>query len=129
MVDGTGLKGISTLHFLNRVFPCKLSNAPFLFLISNVISTLSLHQEVGRGKGAFNEICAFKRSSIHLKIEKDDDGTVVAYSALRQTCNPPGFGFCSHCLVGLDSNESGSFSENAGTRREQRSKQLSAITL
>ena len=35
------------------------------------------------------------RSSIHLKIEKDDDGTVVAYPALRQTCNPPGFGFCS----------------------------------
>ena len=48
------------------------------------------------------------RSSIHLKIEKDDDGTVVAYPALRQTCNPPAFGFCSHCLVGLDSNESGS---------------------
>ena len=84
MVDGTGLKGISTLHFLNRVFPCKLSNAPFLFLISNVISALNLHPEVGGGKGAFSEICAFKRSSIHLKIEKDDDGTVVAYPSLRQ---------------------------------------------
>ena len=97
MVDGTGLKGISTLHFLNRVFPCKLSNAPFLFLISNVISTLNLHQEVGRGKGAFNEICAFKRSSIHLNIEKDDDGTVVVghCQAPREACNPPGCGFCS----------------------------------
>ena len=96
MVDGTGLKGISTLHFLNRVFPCQLSNAPFLFLISNVISALNLHQEVGGGKGAFSEICAFKRSSIHLKIEKEDDGTAVAYPALtRQTCNPPGFVFCS----------------------------------
>ena len=28
-------------------------------------------------------------------IEKGDNGTVVAYPALRQTCNPPGFGFCS----------------------------------
>ena len=27
----------------------------------------------------------------NVNIEKDDDGTVVAYPALRQTCNPPGF--------------------------------------
>ena len=31
----------------------------------------------------------------NVNIDKDDDGTVVAYPALRQTCNPPGFGFCS----------------------------------
>ena len=32
-----------------------------------------------------------------------------------------------HCLVGLDSNETGSFSKDAVTRRKQRSKQLSTI--
>ena len=35
--------------------------------------------------------------------------------------------FSVHCLVGLDSNESGSFSKDAATRRKQRSKQLSAM--
>ena len=44
----------------------------------------------------------------------------MEYPALKQTCNPPGFGFV-HRLVGLDSNESGSFSEDAATRRKQHS--------
>ena len=41
-------------------------------------------------------------------IEIYDVGTVVSSPALRQNCNPPGSGFCS-CLVGLDSDENGSF--------------------
>ena len=98
MVDGTGLKGISTLHFLNRVFPCKLSNAPFLFLISNVISALNLHQEVGGGKGALSRGVQYI-----LKLKKSMMGRLWRR------------------------NESESFSEDAATRRKQRSKQLSAM--
>ena len=51
--------------------------------------------------------CSWAHLRTELKLRKKierDDGRLC--QALRQTCNHPGFGFCS-CLVGQDSNKSG----------------------